>query len=327
MVEEACERQEQHMSASQEQLDIPSQTPANVLADYLRRSISISELIDRIWSGRLIIVLATVAFVAFGAWYVYDLGPRYTATIWVTPAESDTSNGGASGLLAQFSDSGMTAVPKFTQFVSAIPSRGVAKLLDQKYGMVCQLYHGSCDPVTHRWTEQTGIRAFFLGLLADIGRLPDPNGARSINDLADYIQGSVVIDQNKKNAIVVLSYSDRKPEFAAQFLLAVVSTTNDYIKALNRENERRYVAYLANNVSKTTNIDQRQTLNALLLQHERQLMMTEVDVPYAATVLEGPSVTPVNKVLKYLVAFGMLGFALGVIIAFFRDRLAIWRRA
>jgi Chain length determinant protein len=318
-----CEGQELDMSVGQDHLAPPSRTPANVLADYLRRSISISELLSRAWSGRLIVVLVTAVFFALGCWYVYSAGPKYLATMWITPSETDTGGGGGgtSGLLAQFTDgSGAMAVPKFTQFLSAIPSTGVAKELDEKYGMVCWVYRGNCNQTTHQWRQESGIDAWIAGITAQLGHLPNPNGARTANDLASYIMGRIVIEQNKKNAIVILSYSDSNPGRAAQFLSAVVKTTNDYIKALNRENETRYVAYLADTVSKNSNVEQRQILDTLLLQHERQLMMTEVDVPYAATILEGPSVTPINQVRKILLAFSLLGFAVGLAITFFRSR-------
>jgi hypothetical protein len=312
------------MSVSQDQLAGPSRAPAAVIADYLRHSISISELLSRAWSGRLIVASVTALFLVLGVWYVYSASPKYVATMWLTPAETDTSGGGgggASGLLAQFTDgSGAAAVPKFTQFLSAIPSTGVARELDQKYGMICRVFRSTCDQTTHQWHEETGVMAWIAGITARLGHLPDPNGARSANDLAGYITSKVVIEQNKKNAIVILSYSDTKPDRAAQFLWAVVKTTNDYIKTLNRENERHYVAYLADTVSKTTNVEQRQILDTLLLQHERQLMMTEVDVPYAATILEGPSVAPINQVIKILLVFGALGFIVGVTVAFFRPR-------
>jgi LPS O-antigen subunit length determinant protein (WzzB/FepE family) len=310
------------MSISQEQLDIAPHSPAETLADYLRSSISLSELLARAWSGRLIVTLSTVLFLASGAGYVSYSGPKYVATMWVTPAESDSGSGGAaSGLLAQLSDSSeASSVPKFTQFLSSIPSTGVAKQLDRKYGMVCRVFRATCDQTTHQWHKETGGQAWIAGITAELARLPDPNGARTANDLAGFIATKVDINQNKKNAIVILTYSDSKPERAAQFLAAVVSSANDYIKNLNHENERQYVAYLADTVSKTTNVEQRQILDTLLLQHERQLMMTEVDVPYAATILEGPSVLPVNHVMKILLAFGCLGFVVGLLVAFFRPR-------
>jgi hypothetical protein len=198
---------------------------------------------------------------------------------------------------------------------------GAAKNLDARYGMLCQIYMGECDPVTHQWHQRHGIHAWIDSFLARIGGLPDPNGPRSIDDLADYIAGSVTIETNKKNSIVVLSFKDRKPKFSAFFLSSLISATNDYVKFLNRDTQRRYVEYLSQASLKTSNVQQRETIDTLLLQQERQLMMTEVDAPYAASVLDGPNVKPVNNVERIIIMYGALGAVLGSIFALFRHWL------
>ena len=70
---------------------------------------------------------------------------------------------------------------------------------------------------------------------------------------------------------------NRDPKFAAEFLAQVAKATNDYIRAQNREIQGRYVDYLGASAVKATNVEQRQALDTLLLQEERQLMLTEVD--------------------------------------------------
>jgi hypothetical protein len=162
--------------------------------------------------------------------------------------------------------------------------------------------------------------------LARLGGLPDPNGARTEIDLANYVAGTVTAEANKNNSLVSLHYSNRKPDTAAQFLSQVVAATNDYIRAQNRENQKQYVAYLSESAAKATNVEQRQAIDTLLLQQERQLMMTEVDVPYAAKILDGPTVVPVNKVLKILVIYAFIGMIIGIAIAVSRDLLpSKWR--
>ena len=279
------------------------------------------------WSGGIIIIAMTSANVIYGAWQIHSAGPQYTATMSIAPAESDVGvGGGASGILAQFTDSSSVSVPKFTQFLAAMSVIEVAKILDVKYGMFCKVYKDDCDQITDRRRGQTGNRASFSGLLASIGGLPNPNAPRTTNDLASYVDAKIKNETNKKNSIVLLKFSHSSPEFAKEFLSSVVAATNDYIKTLNRETNRRYVSYLNQAVAKSTNIAQRQVLDALLLQQERQMMLTEVDVPYAATTLDGPSVTPVNHVLKTLLVHAFIGFILGAIIANFRHQLRLkWR--
>jgi hypothetical protein len=310
------------------ELDTPFQPPSAVIADYLRKSISVSYLLGLVWSGRGLVVIATLFGLLYGIYFVYDGGPSYMATIRVSPAASDTSLGGTSGaggLLAGLTGgSGAAQVPKFIQFTYALSSVEVARALDQKYDLLCRVYHGECDPVSHQWKPRhSTIQELIVSATSRLSGLPDPNvGPRSPIDLAKYIGAQVVVDQPKKNdSLIYLTYVNRKPQFAAQFLSQVVKATNDYIRTQSHETQKRYVEYLSESAAQTTNVEQRQAIDTLLLQEERQLMMTEVDVPYAAQILDGPTVTPVNHAVKIIAIYTVIGLALGMAVAMSRDLL------
>jgi hypothetical protein len=220
-------------------------------------------------------------------------------------------------------------VPKFVQFLYALNSVEVAQTLDKKYDLLCRVYHGECDPVTHQWKDRDGIRAWIMSATSRLSGLPDPNvGPRRAIDLAQYIEVKFVVTQLKKTeAVNSISFTNRDPQFAAQFLAQVVNTTNDYIRAQNRDTQKHYVDYLTASAAKTANVEQRQAIDTLLLQEERQLMMTEVDNPYAAQILDGPTVTPVNHALKTIVIDILIGLFLGLAVAISRDALPQkWRR-
>jgi hypothetical protein len=299
--------------------------PLEIFRGYLRRSISIFYVVDLLLAGKYLIIAAALAGMFYGAYTVNQNGPHYTATIRVSPAETDNplgGGGGAGGLLAGLTGGGNSAVlPKFTQFMLTTSSAGVAQELDRKYDMVCRIFAGECDLATHQWKERTGIREIFNALIASLSGLPNPNGPRTIDDLAMYVSGAVGSEVNKNNSMVEFRYTSPDPKFAAQFLAAVIKSTNDYVRAQSRETQRRYVEYLSNSAGKTVNVEQRTAIDNLLLQEERQLMMTEVDVPYAAKVLDGPIVKPVNDALKTIALKAILGLVLGAIVVVCRDLL------
>ena len=299
--------------------------PSGIFAEYLRRSISISYLVGLVLSAPWLVIAATIVGLFYGIYTVHRDGPSYTATIRIAPAETDNSLsgiGGAGGLLAGLSSGGAAvALPKFTQFMLAKASVGVAEDLDRKHDMLCRVFKSECDPVKHQWKKRTGIKETFNSMLARLAGLPDPNGPRTIQDLAAYVSGAVITEENKNNSMVMVRYTNSKPEFASEFLSAVIKSSNDYIRAQSRETQRRYVEYLSNSASKTTNVEQRMAIDALLLQEERQLMMTEVDIPYAAKILDGPTIQPVNNALKTIAIDGILGTILGILAALCRDLL------
>jgi hypothetical protein len=300
-----------------------SRAPTEVIADYLRSSISLSNIAREIWAGKWVIATAIAIALVYGAYTVHKSGASYTATMQISPADTDNSGAlaGASSLFAGLGGSGAMVVPKFTQFLADISSVGVAKMLDEQYDMLCRVYRGDCNQVTHQWTERTGFWESVAAAQAWLGGLPNPNGPRTLSDLAAYTGGSVVATQNKTSSLVVLSYSHSDPKFAAFFLSAVVKTTNDYIRTQNREIQRRYVENVTQSIARNTNVQQRETLDQLLLQEERQLMLAEVDVPYAASILDGPNVLPVNPVKRTLMIYGFFGMLIGLAVTLLRKRL------
>ena len=307
-----------------------SRAPTAVIREFLRNSISIADVTGQIWSGRLIVVAALVCGLFYGLYQAHRAGPLYLASVEVLPAEGDggsSGGGGAIGMLASLAGgSSGGAVPKFTQFQIAIGSVGVAQMLDTKYDMVCVLYRGRCDRKTHTWRPRTGFDAAVAAFLARVAGLPDPNGPNTVLDLAHYNFSGIAITKDKTSGLVTLSYYNSDPKFASDYLLKVLDTTNNYVREQDRATARNMVDYVAHRVATNTNVEQRAALDSLLLQQERRLMMTEVNAPYAATILDGPTVTPMNNVLKTILLNGFLFMLLGMAIAVFHNLVPVhWR--
>ncbi len=307
-----------------------SRAPTAVIREFLRNSISISDVMQQVWSGRLIVVAALIFGLFCGIYGAHRAGPLYLASVEVLPAEGDGGGsgggGGAIGMLASLAGGGGGSVPKFTQFQIAIGSVGVAQMLDDKYDMVCVMYRGRCDRKTHTWRPRTGFDAAVAAFLARVAGLPDPNGPNTVVDLAQYNFSGIAITKDKTSGLVTLSYYNRDPKFASDYLLKVLDTTNNYVREQDRATARNMVDYVAHRVATNTNVEQRTALDSLLLQQERRLMMTEVSAPYAAIILDGPTVTPVNTVLQTILLNGILFMALGMVITVFRNLVpAGWR--
>jgi hypothetical protein len=311
--------------------DAQSRAPTAVIRDLLRNSISIADVMRQVWTGRWIVVAGLVLGLLYGLYLAHRAGPLYMASVEVLPTESEgggsSGGGGALSMLAGLAGGGGGgAVPKFVQFQFAIGSVGVAQMLDKKYDMVCVVYRGLCDIKTHVWRPRTGSDAVINAFLARVAGLPDPNGPLTVVDLAHYNFSAIGITKDKTSGLVTLGYYNSDPKFAADYLLKVLDTTNNYVREQDRATARNMVDYVAHRVATNTNVEQRAALDSLLLQQERRLMMTEVNAPYAAIILDGPIVTPLNNVLKTIVTNGFLFMLLGLVIATFRNLVpARWR--
>ena len=103
--------------------------------------------------------------------------------------------------------------------------------------------------------------------------------------------------------------------------MEVVKTTNDNIRAQSREIQKREVEYLSESAAKTTNVEQRLSIDTLLLQEERQLMMTELDIPYATKILDGRPCYQSTMPLRKIAITTIVGLLIGLTIALSRDLL------
>jgi len=158
------------MTIEQEAFEPQAPDSSVVIADYLRRSISVSEILDRLWSGRVIITVCFVLGILYGTYSAWAQGPHFAAQMNLLPADSSSvdsgssSSSGALGLIAGLTGANLGSVPKFTQFLSALHSTAVAEVLDKKYDMTCRVFSGYCDQKTHQWLRRDGIRAWINGV-------------------------------------------------------------------------------------------------------------------------------------------------------------------
>jgi hypothetical protein len=160
--------------------------------------------------------------------------------------------------------------------------------------------------------------------MTQLGHLPDPDSPRTSLDLASYTQNQVTVTSDKTTHVLTLSIDTKDPKSAVTYLQTLVQATNDFIKEQDRSVIQQYVDYLNHKLTTNTNVGQREALDSLLLEQERRLMLTSVNVPYAASVQDGPNVESSNGAKRVLLVDGVLGLifgmGLGAALSFRSDR-------
>ena len=285
-----------------------------VIASFLQRSFSIADTVKGALRGWLFGLIGMVLGAIFGIYSIWATPPTYTVSIGLLPTEGSgdvsVGDGGALSALAGLVGMGGGAVPKFTLFVASLNTTEVAKIMDQKYDMVCLTFH--CDEKTHTWRKSTGWRAGFRRLVAQIAHLPDPDAPRTALDLADNTTALVTITPDRTTHVLTLSMESKEPQFAVRYLNTLVQSANDFIKERDRRNILPYVDYLHQKLAtENLNLAQHDAFASLLVEQERRLMLSSVDVPYAASIQDGPNITMSNKAVRMLAVDVMLGLVLG----------------
>ena len=285
-----------------------------VIARFLRRSFSIADIAKRAIRGWLFGLIGLVLGLAFGVYSIWTTPPTYTVTIGVLPVDStgDVAIGDSGGALSALAGLiGMSGgpVPKFTRFVSSLYATNVATIMDKKYDMVCLTFH--CNLKTHKWPRHDDFSTQVQRIMANVAHMPDPDAPQTAKDLAAYTKARVDMVSDRTTHVLTLSMDSRDPKFAVFYLRALVQATNDFIRQEDRSVIYPYVDYLNSKLSTNLNVAQRDALSSLLLDQERRLMLTSVDVPYAASIQDGPNISVANHATRMLTVDAFLGLVLG----------------
>jgi hypothetical protein len=301
---------------------------SDAVAKYLRKSISLSDILRRLFRGWFFALLGGFLGILVGVYVIWITPPSYSVSVTLLPLDAGsadlTGGGGLSVLTDLLGSSG--PVPKFTRFVASFNSTRLAAAMDRRYDAVCETFN--CDKKTRRYPQNKGFYAWIGRTATAIAHMPDPNRSPTSTDLAKYIENNVTITTDKAK-MVVLSMDTRNPQGASQFLVQLVQAANDYIKDQDNAVVKKEVAYISEQLKTNTDLSQRDALTKMLEDQEQRLMLTAVDLPYVASIEEGPKVEISNSAIKYLAAFTLFGFllggGLGIALSFLPESKRFWR--
>ena len=249
-----------------------------------RDAITATGFLIRLWEERLFLTVAVFICVTLAAVYIVLSPSKYTATALLLPVEptgmqAETTVGGMPSALSLLGGARQEN-PKFELFLTVIKTERFGHHLQQKYHFV-----GS---------PQSG------------------HVVRSFAQLMAMLHGIVVV-QNSASNTAVLSIQLSNKGFAKQFLLAVINEGNAEIRARDSRRAEKLASYVESKFKNETNRAVQDALASLLISQERFLMMTQVDLPYAAEILDGPTVSNRPTSPKKILLLGV-GVVAGIFI-------------
>lgn len=263
--------------------------------------ITASGFLFKIWEERLFVFMSVLFFAFLAEGYILLSSPKYTASILVghvTPVDNVSQSAGSSaaGTIALL---GLGAAPnndkKFTLFLTLIKTETFARLLEQKYHYV------------ERTRGSTKIR--------------------DVNSLAGLLKSIIVVPSpDEETTTLSLQASDR--EFARNFLLTVYREGNQAVQQIDTQRAQKFASFIENRFKSENNRAMQDALGSLLVAQERFLMVTSVNLPYAAQLLDVTvSATPTSPKKKLLLLIGLaVGFSMGTFGILIADAFGTERR-
>lgn len=289
-------------------------------------AIGFGEFVEAVRKRLGLIILALIGAVTIAAvvailWLQFNSAPVYMARTVVVPnkalsaTSSPTAGFGFGSLIGLV---GAQNNENFNVYLRTHRSNILAERLMEIPGLPQHIFGGQWDEATGTWHPPRGaILEFRRALSGFLGGQPwAPPDAGS---LAEFITNNLVVVQDRVTLITELRYEDASPEFAEQFLTAIHSETENLLRAEAELRTRAMIRHLGQQLANVTVTEHRAALVALLSESEKQLMLLDPQLPYAAVVIDpvsaGPSANmprPLLTLILVVVATGMLVLALAL---------------
>lgn len=292
--------------------------------------VPIGLIVPALWHARGFIFTFTLfgALLGILAWLI--IPQSYTANAIIAPAPQDASSlSSFSGLGAKLGSLagiklGGASDEEFSKYMQLITSTRLAAKLEGKHGFTRMLFCGY-DGKNKKWVDPSTscrIRNFIKQLVGLPAWQPP-----SASDLADYIKRRIDVSdlegggllKGSTGSIEAISYSSKDPEFAKQFLNAVLTEADILARQDRLSDTRNRVAYLTHAIDSANEIYLKENLGQILQSQQSNMMVLQSDKFYAIDVIDPVALDPhpTPRIVPVVATGVFLGLLSGVIGAFF----------
>ncbi|MGH7076095.1 MAG: hypothetical protein ACREFD_18135 [Stellaceae bacterium] len=264
-----------------------------------------------------IVVAGIVVGVCLSTLYLALVPPYYEATALLAPGGSSPATSSAgSGPLAALAGLSNTVhqITPFEDFQATLTSIALARNLGQQEWVLKFLFGRGRDSATHQWVRPTGSIANVKAMVHRFfGRAAwQPPGDVQI---ARALQAHLSVKYDRLTDLMHAEFTASSPVMAQRMLSAVLKESDELVRKRSNYEAQHYVAFADQQFQTVTNADQRAALSNIETEYERILILSGVDVPFATTVIDPPTVSqlPTGPRISIVMAMGLiLGALVGI---------------
>jgi hypothetical protein len=278
-----------------------------------------SEIYKKWW-----LVIGCVAISGyFGIQNAHNFQPSYKAKMVVAPIESNavgssSSSGNLIGVVTGLNLRSSQKATKFDRLVYLTKTITFAKHMDNKFQLMDRIYGDGFDKATNSWIKPEGRRFEFrekLNSFLNMRTWTPP----SLEDLANYIGGSLNVAAIEKSPFKIISFKHSNPKQALEFLNIVFGEAERLVRKEDEIEQQKRRKFLEDRFAGTQIVEFREALTAMIAEQARLEMMSHGDLPSVARIVDPPFVSKYKdqpNMLKLLGVpiFGGFSFALGIIL-------------
>lgn len=202
------------------------------------------------------------------------MGMRMPAT--ATAARGIAESGGGEEQMSDFS--------RYLALLTAVP---VAERLRAKPGLMQQLFPTAWDQVAGEWRPPSGVAAVAARLARRLAGYPAWAPPDAV-ELSRLLKRELVIDRVDDGPVRRITFRHQDRAFALALLRDLHAAVEAHLRAEAERRIRAEMRFVHGKMSVSGSLDTQRALSSLAAEQERALLMLEVELPYAADMLEAP---------------------------------------
>ena len=282
--------------------------------------IDLAELWGAIWKGKWLIIAITAVFAVASVLYALSLPNEYKSTAILAPA-SQSGAGGLSKLAGQFGGlaslaginlGGGGGEDKSVIAMEIIKTWGFLEEFIKDNGIEVEVFAAKgwnrmsdklvIDTDPYDVTNNKWVRDFN----PDKGQKAEPSSW----ELFEKVKDRISVSQDKTTGLINLSVEYYSPVIAKQWVDKIVQAINHHIREADREEAIKSIAYLKEQINKTTIADMQSVFYQLIEEQTKTLMLAEVSEEYVFKTLS-PAKVAEEKAKPKRALICILGVMLG----------------
>jgi uncharacterized protein involved in exopolysaccharide biosynthesis len=277
----------------------PAESPSLSSEDNV---ISFRDISNLLWQRRWTIAAVTLLFTIAASIFTLLVDDKFQASIVISPVSDDSGGGRLGGLASLASQLGGLgslglSVPGNTQKVESIAilqSEALTERFISENNLLPLLYDSKWDSAKHMWK--------------DMPREKVP----TLWKANQYFKGQIrSVLTDSKTGLITMTISWKSPQQVANWANGLVKLTNDYLRSRAIEDSERNIAYLKDQLTKTSIIGVQTAIDSLLESEMKKAMLAQGSREYALKVID-PAVVPEKRSSPVAVLWTLTGFLLGL---------------
>lgn len=290
--------------------------------------INLSELVTPLIKHKIKVIIITAVFGIFSVWYSLSLPNIYRSTATLAEASNDQAGIAPQGGLASLAgfagvDLGTREAKDQIALELLASLSFYSKIFDDDEWVRINLFAAErWNPDTNeilynekiystsqfKWTRKESFPYKIV-----------PSNQESFLALMK----NTSISKDQKTGMIKLSFEHVSPFFAKELLDKIIYEINSTLRDRDKYEAQRAINYLNTQISKTSLIEVKQALSALLQNETKKLMLTESREDYHYTIVDPPFVPEVKNSPKraiICIIITIIGFALSFLLSIFIEK-------